>query len=71
MAIDAQALFASVVHDLPTGPPIYARALFASVVHEGTSAPAPGGGDSPRWQGQSIQGMDLQGQSFQPSKDLA
>lgn len=69
--LQAQALFGSVVHDLPSGPPVYARTLFASVVHEGTAAPAPGGGDSPSWQGQSIQGMDLQGQSLQPSKDLA
>lgn len=66
----ARSLFGSVVHDAPANP-IAARGLFASVVHEGTAAPVPGGGDSPRWQGQSIQGLDLQGQSLQPSKDLA
>ena len=62
MQLEAQGLFASVVHDLPTGPPIYARTLFASVVHEGTAAPSGGGSTT---QGDAIQGTRLQGRGLQ------
>ena len=62
MQLEAQALFASVVHDLPTGPPVYARTLFASVVHEGTAAPSGGGSTT---QGDAIQGTRLQGRGLQ------
>lgn len=69
MAVDAQGLFASVVHDAPANA-IDARSLFATVVHDPFDAPSAGG-DPPVWQGSSIQGANVQGQSVQPSKDLA
>ena len=82
MAVDAQGLFGSVVHDAPANP-IAARGLFASVVHDANLNPiaarglfasvvhddgASAGGDPPTWQGQSIQGADIQGQAIKPSK---
>ena len=67
MAVDAQGLFGSVVHDADPNP-ISALGLFASVVHDPIDAPSAGG-DPPTWQGQSIQGADIQGQAIQPSRD--
>jgi hypothetical protein len=75
MAVDAQGLFGSVVHDAPANP-IAARGLFASVVHSGIVNPvsarglfasivhegtAAGGGGGSDTQGRALQGDGFQG----------
>jgi len=75
MAVDAQGLFGSVVHDADPNP-IAARGLFASVVHDANLNPiaaralfasvvhegtAAGGGGGSTAQGKVLQGDGFQG----------